>query len=86
MNSKLTLSINQVVIEEAKKYAKSSGKSLSSIVGEYLKSLAIKEQLDKKRASLKIVRELKGSIKVPKDFISYKDILQDALIEKHLGK
>jgi len=38
------LSINQVVIEEAKRYAKSSGKSLSSIVEEYLKSLALKEE------------------------------------------
>ncbi len=30
MNTKLTLSIHQVVIEAAKRYAKSSGKSLSS--------------------------------------------------------
>jgi len=86
MNSKLTLSINQLVIEEAKKYAKSSGKSLSSIVEEYLKSLATKEKLDKKRTSLKIVRELKGSVKLPKNFTSYKEILQDALTEKYLNK
>ena len=86
MNSKLTLSINQAVIEEAKKYAKSSGKSLSNIVEEYLKSLAIKEKSDKKKSSLKIVRELKGSIKLPKEFTSYKEILGDALLEKYLGK
>ncbi len=86
MNSKLTLSIDQMVIEEAKKYAKSSGKSLSSIVEEYLKSLAQVEKLDKKKASLKIVQELKGSVKMPKDFQSYKEILQDALIEKYLKK
>ena len=86
MNSKLTLSINQLVIEEAKKYAKSSGKSLSSIVEEYLKSLAIQEKSNKKKTSLKIVRELKGSVKLPKNFTSYKEILQDALIEKYLGK
>jgi hypothetical protein len=86
MNSKLTLSINQLVIEEAKRYAKSSGRSLSSIVEEYLKSLAHEEQSDKKKATLKIVRELKGSVKLPKDFTSYKEILQDALIEKYLGK
>jgi len=47
MNSKLTLSINQIVIEEAKKYAKSSGKSLSSIVEEHLKSLTLKEEIKK---------------------------------------
>ncbi len=86
MNSKLTLSIDQFVIEEAKRYAKSSGKSLSSIVEEYLKSLAQAEKSNKKRATLKIVRELKGSVKLPKDFTSYQEILQDALIEKYLGK
>jgi len=45
MNNKLTLSINQIVIEEAKRYAKSSGKSLSSIVEEYLKSIVLKEEI-----------------------------------------
>ena len=86
MSSKLTLSINQLVIEEAKRYAKSSGKSLSSIVEEYLKSLARTENLNKKKAMLKLLRELKGSVKLPKDFNSYKEILQDALVEKYLSK
>ena len=86
MNSKLTLSINQIVIEEAKKYAKSNGKSLSSIVEEYLKSLAIEEETDKKKSALKIVRELKGSVPLPKEFTSYKAVLEDALLEKYLGK
>lgn len=86
MSSKLTLSINQIVIEEAKKYAKSSGKSLSNIVEEYLKSLALKDEKNKRESTLKIVRELKGSVKLPEGFISYKDILEDALMEKYLGK
>ncbi len=86
MNSKLTLSINQMVIEEAKEYAKSNGKSLSSIVEEYLKSLTQKRETDRKKASLKILKELKGSVKLPEDMSSYKEILQDALIEKYLGK
>jgi len=86
MGSKLTLSINQIVIEGAKRYAKSSGKSLSSIVEEYLKSLAFKDENKKRESTLKIVRELKGSVKLPEDFTSYKEILEDALIEKYLGK
>lgn len=86
MSTKLTLSINQYVIEEAKKYAKSSGKSLSSIVEEYLKSLTKTEKSNQKNATLKVVKELKGSVKLPKDFTSYKDLLQDALIEKYLDK
>ena len=80
MNTKLTLSIDQVVIEAAKRYAKSSGKSLSSIVEEYLKSLAGTEGLNKKTTKLELVRELKGSVKMPKEFSSYKEILQDALV------
>ena len=84
--SKLTLSINQMVIDEAKEYAKSSGKSLSSIVEEYLKSLTKTEKSKKKRASMELVRELKGSVKLPEDFTSYKEILQDALVEKYLRK
>lgn len=84
--SKLTLSINQMVIDEAKKYAKSSGKSLSSIVEEYLKSLTKTEKSKKKKTSMELVRDLKGSVKLPKDFTSYKEILQDALVEKYLRK
>ena len=86
MNTKLTLSINQGVIEEAKKYAKSTGRSLSSIIEEYLKSLTQAEEIDRKENSLSIVRELKGSVKLPKDFTSYQELLQDALVEKYLGK
>lgn len=36
MNSKLTLSIDQSVIEKAKRYASEQGRSLSGIVEEYL--------------------------------------------------
>ncbi|GAB5552088.1 MAG: DUF6364 family protein [Saprospiraceae bacterium] len=86
MSNKLTLSIDQVVIAEAKEYAKSEGKSLSNIVEEYLKSLSSNEHSDQKKISLKIVKELKGSIKMPKDFISYQETLQDALLEKYLGE
>lgn len=84
--SKLTLSIDQMVIDEAKEYARSSGKSLSSIVEEYLKSLTKTEKSKKKKTSMELVKELKGSVKLPEDFTSYKEILQDALVEKYLRK
>ena len=86
MNTKLTLSINQVVIDEAKEYAKSTNRSLSSIVEEYLKSLSKSNQLNKKQDRIQLVKELKGAVKLPKDLISYKELLQDALIEKYLRK
>lgn len=84
MNTKLTLSVDQLVVEEAKKYAKSSGKSLSNIVEEYLKSLSQVEPSDKKKSKLEIIKYLKGSVKPPKDEISYKELLEDALLEKYL--
>ena len=86
MNSKLTLSISQSVIEEAKNYAKSNGSSLSVIVEEYLKSLSAVEAKDEKSEALKTLRELQGSVKLPNDERSYKALLQDALIEKYLGR
>ncbi len=79
--SKLTLSINQAIINDAKAYAKSNGKSLSKIVEEYLKSLSKSE---KGKSPRKLVMELKGSVKMPEEFTSYKELLQDALVEKYL--
>ena len=75
--NKLTLSVNQSVIEEAKIYAKSNGKSLSEIVEAYLKSLPKAENM---QSPHQLVMELKGAVKMPKEFTSYKDVLQDALM------
>lgn len=44
MLSKLTLSIDRDVIEKAKKYAQSSGRSLSDLIESYLESLTEPEQ------------------------------------------
>ena len=84
MSTKLTLSIKEKVIEEAKEYAKRSGKSLSSIVEEYLKSLSSRNTSKKNKDLSKLVRELKGSVELPSNFVSYKATLEDALIEKYL--
>ncbi len=84
MNTKLTLSIEQEVIEAAKDYAKKHGKSLSNIVEEYLKALSEKKSVKERVEFSKIVKELKGSISIPKDSKSFNELLQDALIEKYL--
>lgn len=84
MNTKLTLSIEQEVIEAAKDYAKKHGKSLSNIVEEYLKALSEKKSTKERVELSKIVKELKGSIRLPKDGQSFNELLQDALIEKYL--
>ena len=39
MNTKLTLTIEQTVIEKAKKYAKDNERSLSDLIENYLKAL-----------------------------------------------
>lgn len=84
--NKLTLSINQTIINEAKEYAKENGKSLSKIVEEYLKSLSRPKQSSNEKSPRQIVMELKGSVKMPDNFTSYRDIIQDALLEKYLQK
>ena len=48
MNTKLTLSIEERVIQQAKEYAKKNGRSLSNIVEEYLKSLAKIKKIENK--------------------------------------
>jgi hypothetical protein len=64
MSSKLTLSVDQKIIEEAKKYAKLNGRSLSNIVEEYLKSLvAQKKERDDFEMS-PAIRSLYGSVKL----------------------
>lgn len=85
--SKLTLSIDQNVIEKAKEYAKSQGRSLSSIFEEYLKSLtSTNDNSNSRKVELSnIVSELKGSLKLPDDSKSYKELLEDALVEKYLN-
>jgi F0F1-type ATP synthase membrane subunit b/b' len=84
MSSKLTLSIDQEIIERAKQYAKTQGRSLSNIIEEYLKSISKDASKNKEQELSKIVKELKGSIKVSKDMKSYDTILEDALIKKYV--
>ena len=80
MTTKLTLSMDDQVIESAKKYAKGKGKSLSGIVENYLKSIS-----NSKSSSAGIsprVKKLMGSIQLPKDF-NYKKELRNAISKKY---
>ena len=82
MDTKLTLTIEKDLIEQAKIYAKSKGRSLSDIVENYFK-LLVKQTDDKDQELTPIVKSLQGSIKVPADF-DYKETLGDQLGEKYL--
>lgn len=81
MTTKLTLTIDDSVIDSAKKYAKRKGKSLSNIVENYLKSVSGEENQTQTILSPK-VRKLMGSVKLPEDF-DYKKELGNALSKKH---
>ncbi|WP_127846695.1 DUF6364 family protein [Psychroflexus aestuariivivens] len=87
MNTKLTLTIEQDIIQKAKKYAKDKNRSLSDIIENYLKVLT-KE--DKAKSSQNnnntlnpVVKSLKGSFKMPKQ-MDYKKDLRSRLEEKYL--
>lgn len=82
MNTKLTLTIEQSLIEKAKHYAKSQGRSLSDIVENYLKVI-IKEENTKVIDSTPIASSLRGSFKAPKEF-DYKEELAKGLSKKYL--
>ena len=82
MNTKLTLTIEQTIIEKAKKYANGKGRSLSNIIENYLKVIT-NEDADESIELTPIVKSLKGSFKAPKN-INYKKELSKRLTEKYL--
>lgn len=82
MNTKLTLTIEQSVIEKAKKYANNKGRSLSSIIENYLKIIT-KEEVVSDIKLTPIVKSLKGSFKAPKN-LNYKKEISKRLSEKYL--
>jgi hypothetical protein len=80
MNTKLTLSIDNQVINKAKRYAKDSGRSLSDLIESYLSNITSSDK-DDFTISPK-VKALMGSFKVPADF-DYKTELSKNLSEKY---
>jgi hypothetical protein len=81
MNTKLTLTIEQPVIERAKAYAKEKGRSLSDIIENYLKAITLEHRESDKEIT-PLVRSLMGSFKAPADF-DYKKELAKGLTEKY---
>lgn len=82
MNTKLTRTIEQTLIEKAKVYAKGKRRSLYDIVENYFIAI-VKEEGIVKSESTTIADSLRGSFKAPKDF-DYKKELTKSLIEKYL--
>ncbi len=84
MLTKLTLTIDESVIEQAKEYAQGKNRSVSRIVEEYLENLATNRDSGKLPDEIKapITDGLSGMFKDPG--IPYDKILDDAMQEKYL--
>jgi hypothetical protein len=82
MNTKLTLTIEQTIIEKAKKYANGKGRSLSNIVENYLKAITKEDNIESIELT-PIVQSLKGTFKASEN-IDYKKELSKRLTEKYL--
>ncbi len=84
MSKKLTLSIDEAIIERAKKYAKKKKKSLSKLIEEYLKYVSERENENIELELTPTVRKLLGSVKMKKE--SIEDAKFKYLKEKYLGR
>lgn len=79
---KLTLSLDQNVIEHAKKYAKNHSQSLSHLVENYLKRLTESDE-SFEEVDAPVVMSLKGRYKT-NNRLNYTDDLTDQLTKKYL--
>lgn len=80
MDKKLTLSLDQAIIERAKGYAKSNNISISKLIETYLSSLTSKKNETFEITPL--VESLSGVIDLDENF-DYKSSYGDFLIEKY---
>lgn len=81
MNTKLTLKLNQQIIENAKKYASNKKLSLSKIIESYLQSLTSEEITDDFEIS-PFIKSIATGTKIPTD-LDYKNEYSDYLMEKY---
>ena len=82
MNTKLTLTIEEEVIKIAKRYAKQKGISLSEMVENYFKFVAVDRAHIKENQLSPKVKKLRGILKVD-DELDYKKILTEELAKKY---
>lgn len=83
MTSKLTLSVKSNLVNQAKKYARKKGKSVSRLFEDHIEDLISKEK-GEKQDPLEAIKKLKGIAKgaIPEN-IDYKDAIADYLMDKY---
>ena len=79
MDTKLTLKLNQLIIEKAKEYAKENKTSISSLVENYLSQIT---QEKKSENISPLVKSLSGIIDLPEGF-DHKKGYADYLTNKY---
>jgi hypothetical protein len=82
METKLTLRLNDNVIERAKIYARNHKISLSKMIETYLDSITTQKDEGKKISITPLVESLSGVMNLPADF-DYKNEYRDYLEEKY---
>ena len=80
MQTKLTISLDKHVIEQAKILAKKKGRSLSEMIENYLKVMVKKDSSIQEISA--DIKRLQGSVKLPAD-LDYKQALQQGLSKKY---
>jgi hypothetical protein len=82
METKLTLRLNDSVIERAKMYARSHKVSLSKMIESYLDSITKQNEVEKRISITPLVESLSGVIELPTEY-DYKKEYRDYLEEKY---
>lgn len=80
MQVKLTVSIDKLIIDQAKEKLQTKEKSLSRLIEDYFKLLITAKT--KQVSKTPIVEDLTGIAKIPKD-INEKKLIADYLLEKY---
>ncbi len=84
MNSKLTITLDELIIDKARIFAKSKGYSLSQMVENYFKIITTDVECNELKSSeTSIVMSLKGAFKDKKG-LNYKKVLSERRVNKYL--
>ena len=80
MTTKLTLSVDDEVVKQAKRIAAEQGVSLSKLVEGFLRNLSSEHTSTDDMNP--VLKKLSGSVQVPPDF-DYRKELEEALVDKY---
>lgn len=78
--TKLTLSVDEAVVKQAKEIAQANGTSVSAMFSQFVRSVAAPRRRPTKIGPL--TRKASGIVKLPPDK-DYKELLVEALMDKY---